>query len=150
MTEPLVVEFTVETPPHRAFSLWADRAAAWGPRGHTVGGADDFEIVFEGWPGGRVFERTAAGVEHDWGEIVEWDPPNRIRYLWHLFFDRSEATTVEVRFLPVGDAATEVTITQVGFERLGEAGRSRRERTGDAWAVLSELYAAACSQTGSG
>lgn len=144
MGEPLVVEFTVETEPSRAFDLWANRTSLWWPRGHTMSGTDEYEIIFEGWPGGRVFERSGEGVEHDWGEVLTWEPPHRISYLWHLFFDRSEATTVDVQFAPSDAATTTVTITQTGFERLGEAGPPRRERTGNAWAVIAELFEEAC------
>ena len=143
MIEPLIVEFNVDTSLQRAFELWTRRAATWWPRGHTMGQNETYEIIFEGRPGGRVFERSADGSEHDWGEVIDWEPPRRIRYLWHLFFDRSEATTVEVEFRPEGKAATTVTITQVGFEQLGEAGPSRRQRTGNAWATITECFAAA-------
>ena len=34
------------------------------------------------------------------GQILDWEPPRRLRYLWHLFFAPSEATEVEVRFEP--------------------------------------------------
>lgn len=145
MIEPLVVEFKVDTPPRRAFDLWTMRAATWWPRGHTMGQGEAYDIVFEGRPAGRVFERSAGGAEHDWGEVPDWEPPKRIRYLWHLFFDHSEATTVEVEFRPEGEDATTVTITQVGFEQLGEAGPSRRERTGNAWATIADLFAAAAA-----
>jgi uncharacterized protein YndB with AHSA1/START domain len=144
MFEPLVVEFTVEAEPSQAFDLWANRTSLWWPRGHTMSGTDEYEIIFEGWPGGRVFERSGEGEEHDWGEVLTWEPPNRIRYLWHLFFDRSEATTVDVQFKLSDAATTTVTITQTGFERLGEAGPPRRERTGNAWAMIAELFEEAC------
>ena len=150
MIEPLVVEFTVATSPSHAFDMWANRTALWWPRGHTMGDSDDYEIIFEGRPGGRVYERIGDGTEHEWGEVLDWDPPHRIRYLWHLFFDRSEATTVEVRFAAAGEADTTVTLTQNGFERLGDAGVTRRERTGSAWAELGRHYEAACAASESG
>lgn len=141
--EPLVVEFTVQTDLERAFDIWANRAGLWWPPGHKMAGSDS-EIVFEGQPGGRIYERGSDGAEYGWGEVLDWEPPTRLRYLWHLFFDRAEATTVDVRFVPSGEGVTKVTITQTGFERLGAAGPTRRERTGNAWAQLLELYREAC------
>lgn len=143
MLEPLIVEFTVRTNPDRAFELWAERTGLWWPPGHKMAGSDS-EIVFEGHPGGRIYERSADGVEHGWGEVLDWEPPTRLRYLWHIFFDRAEATTVEVRFDAIGTDATTVTITQTGFERLGDAGPARRERTGSAWAAITAPFVAAC------
>ena len=143
--EPLVVEVSVGVGPERAFDVWANRTALWWPPGHTMSDTDDYEILFEGRPGGRIFERSEDGTEFEWGEVLEWDPPHRIRYLWHLFFDRAEATTVEVRFVPSGEESTVVTITQTGFEQLGAAGPGRRERTGNAWAAITQLYVAACT-----
>ncbi len=116
----------------------------WWPRGHTMSGDTDVQIVFEPHVGGRIFERTLSGVEHDWGEVLTWDPPGRLRYLWHVFFDRSEATTVQVDFAPIGETETAVTITQTGFEILGAAGEERRRRTHSAWASLTEQYQIAC------
>ena len=37
---------------------------------------------------GRIYERTPAGTEHDWGEVTVWEPPARLAYLWHLRPDR--------------------------------------------------------------
>ena len=145
MLEPLVVEFTVRTNPQRAFHLWANRTSMWWPSGHKMAG-DDSEIVFEGHPGGRIYELDSDGVEHGWGEVLEWEPPARLRYLWHIFFDRIEATTVEVRFDAAGGDTTVVTIIQTGFERLGDAGPARRERTGDAWAAITAPFIVVCEE----
>ena len=38
------------------------------------------------------------GVEHDQGEILTWEPPHRLAYLWHLGTDRGRATEVEISF----------------------------------------------------
>jgi uncharacterized protein YndB with AHSA1/START domain len=100
----------------------------WWPRDHTVSRDSSAAIVFEPREGGRIFERTPAGDEHAWGEVLAWEPPHRLVYLWPLMFDRSEATEVEVTFAPIGDSTT-VTIRQTGWERLGSAGAARRDRT---------------------
>ncbi len=143
--EPLVVEFTVAATAERAFDLWANRTELWWPRGHTMSGEDQVSIIFEAEQGGRIYERASDGAEHEWGEVLRWDPPQRLTYLWHVFFDRSEATTVEVAFAQVGERETTVTITQTGFEALGAAGIERRQRTVNAWAALTGLYRQACA-----
>ena len=89
-------------------------------------------------------EHASGGAEHDWGEVLDWDPPGRLRYLWHLFFDRSEATEVEVTFSPAGEG-TAVRLEQRGWERLGDAAADRRTRTRDAWSELGARFVEACA-----
>ncbi len=142
MTDPLVVEFAVAAPVEHAFLVWTDRCALWWPPSHTLSG-NPAAIVFEPRSGGRIFERAPDGVEHSWGEVLNWEPPRRLRYRWHLFFDPSEATEVEITFTG-GPTVTVVRIEQSGWERLGASGPSRRTRTGHAWAAISTVYAKAC------
>ena len=143
MTEPLVVEFEVGVPRRHAFDMWTARCGLWWPKSHTISG-DPAAITFQPRPGGRIFESAADGAEHDWGEVLDWEPPDRLRYLWHLFFDRGEATEVEITFTE-RDGRTLVRIEQRGWERLGDAGPPRRERTGQAWAAIGARFAAACT-----
>jgi uncharacterized protein YndB with AHSA1/START domain len=142
MTDPLVVEFEVGVPPTRAFDVWTRRCATWWPSSHTISG-DPSAITFEPRRGGRIVEHASSGEEHDWGEVLEWDPPSRLRYLWHLFFDPSEATEIEVTFSPLGDR-TAVRLEQRGWERLGDAGPARRTRTQQAWGTIGASFRRAC------
>ena len=48
--------------------------------------------------GGRIFERTRAGEESEWGRITAWQPPDAFTYRWHISTPPEEATEVEVRF----------------------------------------------------
>lgn len=137
MIEPLDLEFDVNASPDHAFAVWTEKLSAWWPSSHTISGTRD--LVMEPFAGGRIFERDDDGTEHDWGEIVTWDPPHRLRCLWHLFFDRSEATDLELIFdeTPTG---TRLTIRQTGWERLGPAGTERRTRTHQAWSAIGEQF----------
>jgi hypothetical protein len=75
---------------------------------------------------------------------LDWEPPTRLRYLWHLFFTPSEATEVELTFTAAG-AGTAVRLEQRGWAKLGEAGPPRRRRTGQVWGELTTVYARACA-----
>jgi uncharacterized protein YndB with AHSA1/START domain len=141
--EPLRVEFTVACLPERAFEVWAERTSLWWPHGHSVSGEPGLTVTFEPRPGGRIFERTPEGAEHDWGEVLVWEPPHRLAYLWHLRFDRADATEVEVTFAPEG-GGTAVSIVHRGWERLGAQGPERRERNRKGWAGVTEHYRRAC------
>jgi uncharacterized protein YndB with AHSA1/START domain len=141
--EPIRLSFEVDCPVDHAFEVWTERIAQWWPRDHTVSAADDLEVVLEGRAGGRIFERRSSGLEHDWGEVTAWDPPNRLGYTWHINRDRSDATDVEIRFLPHGDAATRVEIEHRGWERLGAEGEPWRDRNRGGWATLLPHFVAA-------
>jgi uncharacterized protein YndB with AHSA1/START domain len=148
MTEtPLELAFTVACPPEHAFSVWAERTSLWWPKSHSVSADPGLTVTFEPRPGGRIYERTPAGEEHDWGEVLAWEPPRRLVYLWHLRFDRSDATEVEITFAPHPDTAgtTAVTIVHRGWERLGAHGAGRRERNQRGWAGLVPHYREACA-----
>lgn len=144
--EPLVVEFEVDAPPAQAFDLWTRRCATWWPSSHTVSG-DPAAIVFEPRSGGRIIERATDGTEHDWGTVLDWQPPTRLRYRWHLFFAPAEATEIEVTFTALR-TGTAVRLEQRGFERLGEAGPGRRARTDQAWAALAADFTRAAAPAG--
>jgi uncharacterized protein YndB with AHSA1/START domain len=144
--EPLVVEFEVGVSPAEAFEVWTRRCSVWWPAAHTVSG-DPAAITFESRPGGRIVERGRDGAEHDWGRVLDWEPPGRLRYRWHLFFDPSEATEVELTFTAV-PTGTAVRLEQRGWEGLGETdppAPPRRERTGEVWGGLTAVYARACA-----
>ncbi|MDQ6821822.1 MAG: SRPBCC domain-containing protein [Actinomycetota bacterium] len=142
--EPLVIEFEVGVPPPQAFDAWTRRCSTWWPRSHTITKAPS-AITFEPRVGGRIFEEGGDGVEHDWGKVLDWDPPSRLRFLWHLFFDPAEATVVDLTFAPAGDG-TAVRLEQRGWERLGDAGPARRDRTRQAWSTLTAAFARSISE----
>lgn len=148
-TEPLVVEFVVNATPEHAFDTWVSDQRLWWPRGHTISG-DPADIVLEGRVGGRVYERDRDGAEHVWAEVLAWEPPVRVRLLWHLFFSRDEATQLEVTFRPAGTdrPGTLVRLVQTGWDALGDAGPPRRERTIGGWAAVTGPYRAAFGEAG--
>jgi uncharacterized protein YndB with AHSA1/START domain len=145
--EPLRWSFDVACPPSHAFRVWTADIAAWWPADHTFTGAADSTVVLEGRVGGRIFERTADGGEHDWGEVTAWEPPTRLAYLWFLRADRADATDVEIRFLPGGPATTRVEIEHTGWERLGERGPAWRERNLGGWSTLLPHYREALTRS---
>ena len=141
-TEPLRMTFTVDCPVAHAFTVWTARIAAWWPADHTVSGVAGLDVVLEPGVGGRIFERTPDGVEHDWGEVTVWEPPHRLGYLWHLRRDRADATQVEITFAE-RDGGTLVGIEHRGWDRLGALGPDWREANKSGWSTLLPHYIAA-------
>jgi uncharacterized protein YndB with AHSA1/START domain len=147
MIEPIRLTFDVDCSVDDAFAVWTGRIAQWWPKDHTVSAEKDLTVVLEGRPGGRIFERRSSGVEHDWGAVTIWEPPSRLGYTWHLNRDRSDATDVEIRFVPRGEQATRVEIEHRGWERLGADGESWRDRNHGGWATLLPHYVTATRET---
>ena len=124
MTTPLRMSFDVACSAGHAFTVWTSGIGTWWPPDHTVTGRAE-HIVLEGGVGGRIYERTADGTEHEWGEVTVWQPPARLAYLWYLGRDRADATRVEIEHR--------------GWERLGpdpEAAQPWRDRNQANWQTL--------------
>ena len=146
MTSPLRISFDVACPTEHAFALWTSRIGTWWPPDHTVTGEPGLAVVLEGGVGGRIYERTAAGTEHDWGQVTVWEPPSRLAYLWHLGQDRSQATEVDIRFVARGESDTRVEIEHRGWERLGTTADAWRDRNQIGWQTLLPHFAAALTK----
>jgi hypothetical protein len=146
--EPIRLAFDVACPVKRAFEVWTADIDRWWPADHTVSGTDDLLVVLEPRSGGRIFERTPAGIEHDWGEVTVWEPPTRFGYLWHLRRDRADATEVEIRFVEAGPRATRIEIEHRNWEVLGAQAESWRDRNRGGWATLLPHYLAAATSAG--
>jgi Activator of Hsp90 ATPase homolog 1-like protein len=148
MIEPLSLSFVVSCPAEAAFHLWTDRTTLWWPAEHTATGAAGSTVTFEPFAGGRVYERTAAGEEIDWGEVVVWEPPVRLTYLWHIRADRADATEVEISFAAEDEHRCRVDIEHRAWERLGARGQDRRDANRRGWDGLLPHYVAACDARG--
>jgi uncharacterized protein YndB with AHSA1/START domain len=140
MTEPIQISFDVDCPVAHAFEVWTERITSWWPRSHTVSAEADTDVVLERRVGGRIYERTTGGDEHDWGEVTAFEPPRRLSYLWHIRSDRTDATEVQISFTSIDGRSTRVEIEHRGWERLGARAESWRDRNYAAWGTLLPRY----------
>lgn len=145
MTAPLRVAFDVDCPPDHAFTVWTSKLGTWWPRQHTVSGEPE-EIVLEDGPGGRIYERTAAGERHDWGEVTVWEPPRRLSYLWHIGRERATATEVDITFVGDGATRTRIEIVHTGWDALGDEAAARRDQNRGGWKAVLPHYVAAVGE----
>jgi uncharacterized protein YndB with AHSA1/START domain len=145
--EPLRLAFDVARPAGHAFAVWTRDIGRWWPVDHTATGEAGLTVTLEPRVGGRIYERTADGREVDWGEVIAWEPPERLVYTWHLRRSPEEATEVEIRFVRVDDGTTRVEIEHRGWERLGSDGPTWRDRNRGGWASLLPHYVAALAAT---
>ena len=142
------MSFEVGCSPDHAFRTWTARASAWWPLAHTASGEKGLEIVFEGRVGGRIFERTPAGQEIEWGEVTAWEPSRRLRYRWRIAAVPEDATDVEIVFNALAGGSTRVDVIHGGWERLGEKGISWRDVNRGGWDGVLPHYVEACRTEG--
>jgi uncharacterized protein YndB with AHSA1/START domain len=138
---------TVQAPQQRAFEVFTTMTGWWPVSTHHIGDADAAEVVIEPRAGGRWFERAADGTECEWGQVLSWDPYERVLLGWQLTeewaYDPDFLTEVEVTFVPEGDRATRVTLEHRNLDRYGDRQAEMVETfdTGG-WPTLLDLYAA--------
>ena len=134
---PVVKTITVRCAPQIAFRVFTEEIAAWWPLDTHSIGPDAKTCAFETRPGGRLFERLADGTEKLWGTIVDWQPPHRLAFTWHVHRTAEQAQLVEVTFEP-SDGGTRVRLTHSGWERLGEKAQAMRQSYDKGWGKVFE------------
>jgi uncharacterized protein YndB with AHSA1/START domain len=121
-TDAIRKTVNVALPVEKAFRLFTDGIGSWWPFAtHSIGGASVEEAVFD-VEAKRLYERAADGTEHDWGDILAWEPPNRFLLGWRVN-PASPGTEVEVWFAPDGEG-TRVELEHRGWEKCGPGERS--------------------------
>ena len=143
MIEPLRLVFEVKCDQAHAFSLWTEKSSLWWPASHTTRREKGTAVVFEPYPGGRVYELSPSGNQVDWGRVLAWEPPARLVFRWHIFADSNDATEVEIRFHANKDGTTTVELEHRGWDAF-EDGSHRREQNATGWRSLIAPYVAAC------
>jgi uncharacterized protein YndB with AHSA1/START domain len=143
-TTDLVVRksVAVRCAPEQAFALFTEGVASWWPLAtHSVGEERARSAVFEGRVGGRIYEIWDDGQEHDWGEVLVWEPPHRVVYSWQPNPKRPAATEVEVRVVAEGDGAR-VELEHRGWERLGAEATEAYGNYDGGWDTVLAAYVA--------
>ncbi len=137
---------TVKATPERAFEVFTAGVATWWPlEQYSIGEEQATTVEIEPRVGGRFYETTAKGDEHDWGTVTGWDPPTRFATTWHPGNDPETAQDLEVTFTPV-DGGTRVDLAHTGWERRGEQALEAMKGYDEGWdAVLGERYAGAAN-----
>jgi uncharacterized protein YndB with AHSA1/START domain len=124
----------------RAFRVWTEQIDLWWPKSHSRSGDPNTTVIFEAQIGGRLYERTSQGTEHDWGEITAWEPPHRLAYTWYLGSGPTKPTHVEVRFSSETPSSTRVDVTHRGPEWIGELWLRNSARYDASWNAVLEGY----------
>jgi uncharacterized protein YndB with AHSA1/START domain/uncharacterized protein YciI len=119
---PIRREILVPAAPAVAFELFTGQILAWWPvADHSVFGASA-TVAFE--DGARIVERGPGGERATWGEVIDWKPPDELRFTWHP--GGGPATTVTVSFSRHGEQ-TLVVLRHDGWEALADPAGARDE-----------------------
>lgn len=137
---PIVRAMHVQQTPADAFRIFTDEIGAWWPlHSHGMFGAESGGLIFDDE---RLVEVSTNGSESIWGEVIEWDEPNRLRFTWHPGQDATQSSEVEVEFIADGNG-TRVVLEHRGWEAFGtEAAARRRDYIGPgAWGHVLDHFA---------
>ncbi len=132
----------VECGPDQAFVTWTDRINAWWPKGHAPSGDPASVLYMEPKAGGRFFERTPGGREHELGRVTVWEPPHRLVYDWYLGSGVGRPTQVEVTFSPAGKGRTRIEVFHLGPDLIGELWSRNSPRYQAAWDQVLPAFVA--------
>jgi activator of Hsp90 ATPase-like protein len=141
VTAPVVRAIEVNVSADRAFAVFTGGVATWWPtETHSIGKEQVELTAIEPYVGGRCFERWHDGTECSWGEVLVWEPPNRLTLAWHPSRDPDHPVTeVDVVF-EANEAGTRVVLTHRGWEAYGSAADAERADYETGWPVVLARY----------
>lgn len=140
---PIERSVRVSWAPDAAFERFTARFGEWWPvRTHSIGERRVARVVFEQRVGGKIYEEHTDGRRFQWGEVLEWEPPRRVRFRWSPSRPPETAQDVEVTFVPDGaGAGTLVTLTSWGWERWGKGAKAARRGYSSGWGYVLNVWA---------
>jgi uncharacterized protein YndB with AHSA1/START domain len=142
ITKSVTVACSIED----AFRIFTEGIASWWPLAtKSVGQEEAVTLVVEPRLGGRVYERVRSGEEHEWGEILIWEPPHRFVFTWHPGRAPETSQEVEVRFSTSGEE-TRLDLEHRGWERLVATGAEIPAHYASGWEEVLARYAEAVAR----
>lgn len=138
---PVIRTILVSWSQEEAFRRFALDFATWWPRRtHSIGGERVRRIVLEPRTGGCIFEEHLDGRRFQWGRVLEWEPPARLRFTFHPSRDPATAQDVEVRFLPEG-TGTRLELVASNWENWGQGAARARRGYQLGWGYVLKVWA---------
>jgi len=138
---PIVRSVSVSWDPEAAFRRFTAEFESWWPwRSHSIGGKCVKRLVFECRPGGLIFEEHADGRRFQWGKVLEWQPPARVKFSWHPSRDPASAQEVEVSFHPEG-SGTRLELVSSKWENWGKGAHRARRGYHLGWGYVLNVWA---------
>ena len=147
----VIVAIRVKAPPERAFQVFVDEIGLWWRPNplFSFTPRDPGLLSFEPGASGRLIETRAGGKVFEVGKVRAWEPPVRLVFGFRqASFTPEQDTEVEVRFEPVDEGETRVTITHTGWDSIPREHVARHgfpntillTRLGEWWRSLLSAY----------
>jgi uncharacterized protein YndB with AHSA1/START domain len=115
---PVRQSTVVRSDREHTFDVFVRTIGIWWPVNPFSAGKDRVrDVTIEPRTGGRVYETWRDGTQVTWGELLAWDPPERFVMTWTM---TPVPTEVELRFLVLGPALTQVEVEHRGWEALSD------------------------------
>jgi hypothetical protein len=76
---PVRKSIKVAAAPDRVFHVFIAGMSRWWPKSHSINKIADQGHCHRTEAGGRWFERGEDGSECEWGKVLAWEPPVRLR-----------------------------------------------------------------------
>lgn len=146
---PVKKSVLVKTTPQHAFETFTVNMGQWWPKTHTTAASPQKQVVMEPRTGGRWYEIGEDGSQTEWGQVLAWEPTDRVVLGWQLNsefkYDKDFMTEVEVLFTREGDDAIRVTLEHRDLERYGDKAAPTRAALDSegGWTGMMALYKAA-------
>lgn len=117
MTSKVYVALRVKASPERAFAVFTQEIGAWW-RPNMMFQTTPRPPGVLAFAEGRLIETLANGKVFEIGQVLAWEPPERLLFSWRQAnFPPDLKTEVEVRFEAVGDE-TRVSVEHRGFHQV--------------------------------
>jgi len=101
---------------NHTFEVFVRTIGIWWPvQPFSAGGDKVRDVTIEQRAGGRVYETWHDGTTVTWGELLAWEPPERLVMTWTF---TPAPTEVELTFKALGPALTRVSVEHRGWEAL--------------------------------
>ena len=138
---PIRRSVSVSWDPDTAFRRFtADFGTWWPSRSHSIGGPLVRRIVFEPEIGGRIYEEHVDGRRFQWGQVLAWEPPLRVKFTWHPSREAATAQDVLIEFV-AENGGTRVELTASGWERWGSRAARAHRGYDVGWAYILNVWA---------
>jgi uncharacterized protein YndB with AHSA1/START domain len=161
---PVRKTLRVKAPQEIAFSVFTAGIDRWWPRQAHIGRSPMAAAIIEPFVGGRWYHRCQDGSASEIGQVLVWQPPQRLVLSWQIGnscaqdqtscgegamqYDPTLVTEVEVRFIAEGARATRVEFEHRHLERIGEGAEAYRTRVDGGWGGVLDGFCAEAARAG--